>query len=199
MRRYRGRHHHPFVWLAQLGSCQAVIDLTAVRRHSVGVFIFIFNCFLSIKFSFRLQLVLILHYSFMGCCPMIFCISKQEIVKQANMGSTTPIALYAIQGANICATEHDRCSQRCSFHRYYAPQAMDNSCLSCDAGKTAASKGAINCDACAAGYYAPNKALLCFTALFVHKPFHLFNREAWNKSILNYVNTRKRSIYLTAF
>jgi len=35
---------------------------------------------------------------------------------------------------------------------------MDNNCLSCDAGKTAASEGATSCDACAAGSFAQYKA-----------------------------------------
>ena len=52
-----------------------------------------------------------------------------------------------------------------SMNRYYAPQAMDNNCLTCDAGKTAASEGATRCDACAAGFYASNK--VCFTNIFL--------------------------------
>jgi len=37
---------------------------------------------------------------------------------------------------------------------------MDDSCLSCDVGKTAFLEGATSCDACAAGSYAPNKVYL---------------------------------------
>ncbi len=81
------------------------------------------------------------------------------------MDSTTPLALNALPGALPfdCVQQEAivqlqlKCVPSIKI-RYYAPQAMDDSCLSCDAGKTAASEGATGCDACAAGSYAPNKA-----------------------------------------